>query len=114
MIRAIIDKGWLKPLDPLPDSLHEGQEIGVDIVDDDKDLTPEEMDEWLRQCNELAAQGDPAEDAALMAELDRLRAEQKEIMRRRMGLSYSAFTYSTPIISALPLARYLGFASGFI
>ena len=86
MIRAVVEKGWLKPLDPLPASLYEGQEIVVNIVDDDRNLTPAEMDEWLKRGNELAAQSDPAEDAALMTELDRLRAEQKELMRRRMGL----------------------------
>ena len=86
MIRAVVEKGWLKPLDPLPASLHEGREVVVAVLDDNRDFSTAEIDDWYKRTNELAAKSDPSEDDALMAELERLRAEQKGIMRQKMGL----------------------------
>jgi len=57
----------------------------MEFVDDEPGLTPEQLDEWIR----VATNGPPswAElSRALMAELDQLRAEQKELNARKLVL----------------------------
>jgi hypothetical protein len=82
MIRAVMNGGVFRPLDPVPTDWAEGHEVTVQDPEDDQ-FTAEELDAWLQRGNELAAEMTPQEGADLMAELDRLRAEQKDLMRRR-------------------------------
>jgi hypothetical protein len=84
MIRAILKKGKIQPLEELPEHWHEGQELIVEgcVPSDD----PADIRSWHDRLVVLSAQI-PDEDhermAAAVAEQDRL---AKELMRRDMGL----------------------------
>ena len=84
MIRAILKKGKIQPLDELPRHWREGQELIVEGGEPSND--PTVIKKWHDQLVVLSAQI-PAEDHARMAtalaEHDR---QAKELMRRDMGL----------------------------
>jgi hypothetical protein len=84
MIRAILKKGKIQPLDELPGHWREGQELIVEGCGPSDD--PAEIEKWHEQLLALSARI-PAEDhkrmAAALAEQDR---QAKEVMRRDMGL----------------------------
>jgi hypothetical protein len=84
MIRAILKKGQIRPLDELPEHWREGQELIVEGCEPSDD--PEDIKKWYAELVALSAQI-PAEDhkriATALAEEDR---QEKERMRREMGL----------------------------
>jgi hypothetical protein len=84
MIRAILKKGKIRPLDELPAHWREGQELIVEGCAPSDD--PKDIKKWHAELVALSAQI-PAEDhkriAAALAEQDR---QEKERMRREMGL----------------------------
>jgi hypothetical protein len=85
MIRAILKKGKIEPLDELPGYWRDGQELIVEGCEPSDD--PAEIKKWHEKLLALSAQI-PAEDhrrmAAALAEQDR---QAKESMRREMGLN---------------------------
>ena len=85
MIRAILTKGKIRPLEALPEHWRDGQELIVEGGEPSDD--PAEIRKWHEQLVTLSARI-PAEDyermAAAVAEQDR---ESKERMRREMGLN---------------------------
>jgi len=84
MIRAILKKGKIQPLDELPTHWREGQELIVEGCEPSDD--PADINRWYEELLALSAQI-PREDhkrmAAALAEQDR---EAKERMRNEMGL----------------------------
>jgi len=84
MIRAVLKKGKIEPVDELPEHWREGQELIVDGGEPSDD--PADIKEWHDELVALSVQI-PAEDhermAAALAEQDR---QAKELMRREMGL----------------------------
>jgi hypothetical protein len=85
MIRAILKKGKIEPLEELPGHWRDGQELLVEGGEPSDD--PADIRKWHEQLLALSAQI-PAEDhkrmAAALAEQDR---EAKESMHREMGLN---------------------------
>ena len=85
MIRAILKKGKIQPLDELPPHWRDGQQLIVD--GDEPSDDPAEIRKWHEKLMSLSAQI-PAEDhkrmAAALAQQD---CQEKERMRREMGLS---------------------------
>jgi hypothetical protein len=84
MIRAILRKGKIQPLDELPENWRDGQELIVEGYGPSDD--PSDIRKWHEEFVALSAQI-PAEDhermAAALAEQDRL---AKDLMRRDMRL----------------------------
>jgi len=84
MIRAILKKGKILPVDELPDHWREGQELIVEDCEPSND--PAVIKKWHEKLVALSAQI-PAEDhermAGALGEQDR---QAKELMRRNMGL----------------------------
>ena len=84
MIRAVLKKGKIQPLEELPKHWREGQELIVEGGEPSND--PADIKSWHDELIALSAQI-PAEDHERMAtavtEQDRL---AKESMRREMGL----------------------------
>jgi hypothetical protein len=84
MIRAILKKGKIQPLDELPQHWRDGQQLTVEGWEPSDD--PAEIKKWHDKLVALSAQI-PAEDHERMAvaigEQDR---QAKELMRRDMGL----------------------------
>jgi hypothetical protein len=84
MIRAVLKKGKIQPLDALPENWSEGQELIVEGLGPSDD--PAAIKQWYRDFARLSAEI-PAEDhnrmSAALAEQNR---QAKERMRRDMGL----------------------------
>jgi len=84
MIRAILKKGKIQPLEKLPEDWRDGQELIVEGGAPSDD--PAEIKKWHKKLEQLSAKI-PDEDherfAAAIAQHDR---EAKEWMRREMGL----------------------------
>lgn len=85
MIRAILKKGKIEPVEDLPGHWRDGQELIVEGGGPSDD--PAEIKKWHEMLLALSAQI-PAADhkrmAAALAEQDR---QAKEAMRREMGLN---------------------------
>ena len=85
MIRAILKNGHIRPVDELPESWSEGQELIVDSCEPSDD--PEKITRWFEKLRYLSSEiprSDHERLAAALAEQDRLAKDQ---MRREMGLS---------------------------
>jgi len=84
MVRAILEDGVIRPLERLPPHWTEGQEL---LIDEAGVPSPQELEVWSREVEELAA-AIPPEDFELLdealAEADR---EAKSYVRRQMGLA---------------------------
>ncbi len=84
MIRAILKKGRIQPLEKLPNHWREGQELVVETSAPSND--PADIKKWYEELLALSAEI-PAEDhakmAAALAEHER---QAKERMRRDMGI----------------------------
>jgi truncated hemoglobin YjbI len=85
VLRAVLKDGKIQPLDPLPPDWSEGEELVVERLTD-RELTPEEVDEWARKMDEICADIAPEVEAQLQSAIDEHRQEAKAWMRRRMGL----------------------------
>jgi len=84
MIRAILKKGKIQPVDELPEYWREGQELIVEGAEPSED--PADIKRWYAKLLALSAQIPPEDHqrmAAAVAEQDR---QAKEQMRRDMGL----------------------------
>jgi hypothetical protein len=85
MIRAILRKGKIEPLEELPGNWRDGQKLIVEGGEPSDD--PAEIKKWHEKLLALSAQipaEDPRRMAAALAEQDR---QAKESMRREMGLN---------------------------
>jgi hypothetical protein len=84
MIRAILKKGKIQPMDELPQHRHEGQELIVESCAPSDD--PADIKRWYDELVALSAQI-PTEDhqrmSAALAEQDQ---QAKKLMRRDLGL----------------------------
>jgi hypothetical protein len=84
MIRAIVEKGVIRPLDPLPDSWREGHEVLVE----DAGLGPvEDLDVWYRELQALGpAAYEPGEREHVRQTLKEADDQARALVRREMGL----------------------------
>jgi hypothetical protein len=85
MIRAILKKGKIQPLDELPGHWRDGQELIVEGCQPSDDAAV--IKQWHEKLLVLSAQistGDHKRMAAAVAEQDH---RSKEMMRREMGLN---------------------------
>jgi hypothetical protein len=86
MVNAVVTRGMIRPLDPLPDDWLEGQPVRVEKVDEGEP-TAEEIDRDYAELEALCATSDPTDEAILARALAEQHRESKEWMRRRMGLA---------------------------
>lgn len=84
MIRAVLKKGKIQPLEKLPAHWRDGRELLIEEGDPSDD--PEEIEKWYRELRAMSARI-PREDhermRAALAEQDRI---AKEFVRQQMGL----------------------------
>jgi predicted DNA-binding antitoxin AbrB/MazE fold protein len=82
MIRAVVQDGLLRPLDPLPLDWAEGHIV---VVEDAESAISDDLDEWYEELNRLGpaqyAPGEREQIRAILAEAD---AQAKEFVRREM------------------------------
>ena len=86
MVKAVVSRGEIHPLEPLPADWPEGQPLRVDKVDDDEPPV-EAIDRDFAVLARLCETGDPADDEQLERALQEARRQAKEQVRRQMGLA---------------------------
>jgi hypothetical protein len=85
VIRAILKKGRIQPLDELPEQWRDGQELFIEACQPSDD--PAEIKKWYAKLRALSAQIPADDHARLTAALAMQDREAKEAVRREMGLS---------------------------
>lgn len=84
-IRAVVERGVIRPLEPVPPEWVEGAEVSVELTDDPP---LDAGDNWLQELDELAAAiYDPEDWARIEGTLAEADALAKQQMRREMGLA---------------------------
>ena len=85
MIRAVVQNGLIRPLDPLPPDWVEGRMV---VVEDAESASPDDLDEWYQELKRLgAAQYDPGERDQIRAILAEGDARAREFVARRTEFS---------------------------
>jgi hypothetical protein len=84
MIRAILKRGKIQPLEELPKHWREGQELIVQGCEPSDD--PAAIKQWHDEFVALSAQIPPEDHARMAATLAEQDRQGKELMRRDMGL----------------------------
>lgn len=85
MIRAIIEDGQIRPLEPLPAEWIEGSQV---IVVDAGTPPSDDLEEWYRELQELGpAQYEPGEWERVQATLAEADEMARSAVRLQMGLS---------------------------
>jgi hypothetical protein len=84
MVRAVLKKGQIQPVDNLPESWSEGQELIIEEGEPPAD--PQEIAAWSREIEEAAARIPDEEHKKFLAALEEHKRESKEQARREMGL----------------------------
>jgi hypothetical protein len=85
MIRAIIENGTIRPIDPLPADWSDGREV---IVEDAGRQLTDDLEEWYRELELLGpAQYEPGEWEYVQSLLNDADEQAKSLVRREMGLS---------------------------
>lgn len=117
MVRAVLTKGAIQPVEEIPESWHEGQELVIvphrqrytmdearaiaeewqrrlegQITSDSADLIrenrdPDEIRAWAREIEEAARRIPKEEHERFRKALAEQREEGKEFVRRQMGLA---------------------------
>jgi hypothetical protein len=84
MIRAIVQNGNIRLIDPMPPDWAEGHQV---IVEDASSPPIGDLDEWYRDLQELGpAQYEPGERATVQAILIEADKKAKDMVRQQMGL----------------------------
>ncbi len=84
MIRAVVQNGLIRPLEPLPAEWGEGRHV---IVEDADSTHVEELEGWYRELQHLdPAEDEPDEWPQVQAVLNEADEQAKAWVRREMGL----------------------------
>ena len=87
MIRAVVQKGVIRPFEPLPDEWADGYEVTVDGIDADADHDAADNLRWYTELrNAGKASFDPDDWIRLQATLKEMKEQSKEQTRIEMGL----------------------------
>jgi hypothetical protein len=81
MVRAVVSRGEIHPLEPLPADWLEGQPVRIEKVEEDNG-TPEEIDRDFAVLAGLCAPSDPADEDQLERALNEAHSQSKEQVRR--------------------------------
>ena len=85
MVKAIVSRGEIHALEPLPADWPEGQPLRVDKADDEPPV--EAIDRDFAVLARLCEASEPADEKQLERALYEARCQAKEQMRRQMGLA---------------------------
>jgi hypothetical protein len=85
MVKAVVSRGEIRPLEPLPVDWQEGQPLRVEKADDPE--TPVEgIDRDFCLLASLCEASEPADEEQLDRYLQEAHRQAKELVRRHMGL----------------------------
>ena len=85
MIKAIVKRGHIEPLQPLPVDWHEGQPLLIDR-DEEQATSLEIIDRDFAELDRLCLGSDDADDEILLRSLHMAKLQSKEQVRRDMRL----------------------------
>ena len=85
MLKAVINHGQIRPLEPLPDDWHEGQPLRIEKAEDDE-APAEQVDRDFAVLASLCESSEPGDEEQLARALREARQQAKEQVRRQMGL----------------------------
>jgi len=86
MLKAVVSRGEIRPLEPLPADWQEGQPLRVEKADDDE-MPVEEIDRDFEVLATLCEASEPGDEEQLERALQEARRQAKEQVRRHMGLA---------------------------
>ena len=82
MLKAVLSKGAIVPLEPLPADWKDGTTLEVAKVDSET----VDIDAWAKMMNELCADSSAEDEQRMQAAIDEHRRQAKAQTRREMGL----------------------------
>jgi hypothetical protein len=83
MPRAVLKKGAIHLVEPLPPEWRDGTELRVEKPSEDANgSTAQTADQWMDEVEALAAKTPRREDGKLVAAIGQLRQEAKELARK--------------------------------
>lgn len=85
MVRAVVNSGQIRPLEPLPADWHEGQPLQIEKAESGE-APVEEIDRDFADLEKLCAASELADEDQLDRALRDARGQAKEQVRRQMGL----------------------------
>jgi hypothetical protein len=85
MLKGVVSRGEIRPLEPLPADWLEGQPLRIEKADD-SEMSVEEIDRDFAVLANLCAESEPANEDQLDRALREARRQAKEQMRRTMEL----------------------------
>ena len=86
VVKAVVNRGAIRPLEPLPADWQEGQPLRVEKVDEGEPAV-EEIDRDFAVLTGLCQTSEPADEEKLERALQEARRQAKEQVRRHMGLA---------------------------
>jgi hypothetical protein len=86
MVKAVVSRGEIRPLEPLPADWQEGQPLCVEKADGGEPQL-EEIDRDFAVLATLCETSEPADEEQLERALQEARRQAKEQVRRQMGLT---------------------------
>jgi hypothetical protein len=85
MVKAVVSRGEVRALEPLPADWRDGQPLRIEKADD-TEMPVEEIDRDFAILADLCSKSEPADEDQLQQALDDARGQAKEQVRRHMGL----------------------------
>jgi hypothetical protein len=85
MVKAIVVRGEIRPLEPLPVDWKEGERLRVEKADD-REMAIEEIDNDFAVLASLCAPSEEADEEQLDRALKEAHRQAKEQVRKDMGL----------------------------
>ena len=86
MVKAVVSRGEIRPLEPLPADWQEGQPLRVEKADD-SETAVDEIDRDFAVLATLCEASEPADEEQLERALHGARRQAKEQVRRHIGLA---------------------------
>jgi hypothetical protein len=112
MVKAVVSRGEIRPIEPLPVDWQEGLHLQVEKAED-CEVPADEIDRDFAVLASLCATNDPSDEEQLERALQEARQQAKDQVRRQMGLACCRTTCSIATIYPRRCTGYLRCASEF-
>jgi hypothetical protein len=86
MVRAVINQGEVRPLEPLPADWREGQPLLIEKADD-SEMPVDEIDRDFAVLADLCSESEALDEDQLQRALHEAHRQSKEPFRRDIGLT---------------------------
>jgi hypothetical protein len=86
MVKAVVEHGTVRPLEPLPPEWRDGQELKIE-PSDIREMSAEEIERDFKILESLCASSESADEVQLEHALRESDRTAKELVRREMGIA---------------------------